>query len=133
MRGKLEDKVYCLYVSPLRALNNDIHRNLTKPLEEIYEMIKKDKGLDIAKSNIKQVTIGVRTGDTTQEERRKQLAKPPNILVTTPESLAIMINSEKFVENLKGVEYFIIDEIHELANNKRGVHLSLSVCKARRR
>ena len=92
-------------------------------------MIKKEKGLDMMKSNIKQVTIGVRTGDTTQQERRKQLLKPPNILVTTPESLAILINSEKFVENLKGVEYFIIDEIHELANNKRGVHLSLSVAR----
>ena len=129
LSGRLEDKVYCIYVSPLRALNNDVHRNLMTPLDEIYQMITKEKGLDMLKSNIKQVTIGVRTGDTTQQERRKQLLKPPNILVTTPESLAIMINSEKFVENLKGVEYFIIDEIHELANNKRGVHLSLSVMR----
>ena len=127
LQGKLEDRVYCLYVSPLRALNNDIYRNLTKPLEEIYAMIMKEKGVDILKSNIRQVTIGVRTGDTSQQERRKQLVRPPNILVTTPESLAIMINSEKFVENLKSVEFVIIDEIHELANNKRGVHLSLSV------
>ena len=129
LSGKLEDKVYCLYVSPLRALNNDIYRNLILPLDEIYEMIKKEKGVEIIRSNIKQVTIGVRTGDTTQQERHKQLTKPPNILVTTPESLAIMINSEKFVENLKGIEYLIIDEIHELANNKRGVHLSLSVAR----
>ncbi len=127
--GKLEDKVYCLYISPLRALNNDIHNNLSKPLEDIYEMIKKDKGVDIVKGNIQQVRIGVRTGDTTQEERRKMLAKPPNILVTTPESLAILINSEKFVEHLKSVEYIIVDEIHELANNKRGVHLSLSIAR----
>ena len=129
LEGRLEDKVYCLYISPLRALNNDIHNNLSKPLEDIYEMIKKDKGVDIIKGNIQQVRIGVRTGDTTQEERRKMLAKPPNILVTTPESLAILINSEKFVEHLKSVEYIIIDEIHELANNKRGVHLSLSVAR----
>ena len=129
LEGKLEDKVYCLYISPLRALNNDIHNNLSKPLEEIYEMIKKEKGVDIVKGNIQQVRIGVRTGDTTQEERRKMLAKPPNILVTTPESLAILINSERFVEHLKSVEYIIIDEIHELANNKRGVHLSLSVAR----
>jgi ATP-dependent Lhr-like helicase len=92
-------------------------------------MIKKDKGVEIVKGNIQQVRIGVRTGDTTQEERRKMLAKPPNILVTTPESLAILINSEKFVEHLKSVEYIIIDEVHELANNKRGVHLSLSVAR----
>ncbi|HIH50092.1 MAG: ATP-dependent helicase [Candidatus Micrarchaeaceae archaeon] len=129
LEGKLEDKVYCLYISPLRALNNDIHNNLSKPLEDIYEMIKKDKGVEIVKGNIQQVRIGVRTGDTTQEERRKMLAKPPNILVTTPESLAILINSEKFVEHLKSVEYIIIDEVHELANNKRGVHLSLSVAR----
>ncbi len=129
LEGKLEDKVYCLYVSPLRALNNDVYNNLSKPLEEIYELIKKEKGVDLLKENIQQVRIGVRTGDTTQNERRKMLIKPPNILVTTPESLAILINSEKFVEHLKSVEYIIIDEIHELANNKRGVHLSLSVAR----
>jgi ATP-dependent Lhr-like helicase len=127
LQSRLEDKVYCVYVSPLRALNNDIYKNLTKPLEEIYALIMKEKGVDILKSNIRQVTIGVRTGDTPQQERHRQLVRPPNILVTTPESLAIMINSEKFVENLRGVEFVIIDEIHELANNKRGVHLSLSI------
>jgi ATP-dependent Lhr-like helicase len=127
LQGKLEDKVYCIYVSPLRALNNDIYKNLTKPLDEVYALIMKEKGVDILKGNIRQVTIGVRTGDTPQQERHRQLVRPPNILVTTPESLAIMINSERFVENLKSVEFVIIDEIHELANNKRGVHLSLSV------
>ena len=127
LEGKLEDKIYCLYVSPLRALNNDINRNLKKPLEEVYAQIVKEKGVKIIRDNIKQVTIGVRTGDTTPKERAEMLKRPPNILVTTPESLAILLNSSKFVENLKSVEYFIIDEIHELANNKRGVHLSLSV------
>ncbi len=127
LQGKLEEKVYCLYISPLRALNNDIHRNLTKPLQEIYTKIAKEKGVDIVKQNVRAVTIGVRTGDTPQKERAQMLKHPPNILVTTPESLAIMLNSTKFVENLKSVEYVIIDEIHELANNKRGVHLSLSV------
>ncbi len=129
--GKLEDRVYCLYISPLRALNNDIYNNLSKPLGEIYDIIKKEKGVEIIKNNIKQVTIGVRTGDTTQKERHRMLVKPPNILVTTPESLAILINSEKFVEHLKKVEYIIVDEIHELANNKRGVHLSLSIARLR--
>lgn len=127
LEGKLENRVYCIYVSPLRALNNDVYNNLVKPLDEIYGIIKKEKGINIIKENIQQVTIAVRTGDTSQEERRKMLLRPPNILVTTPESLAILINSQKFVENLKGVEFVIVDEIHELANNKRGVHLSLSI------
>ena len=127
LRGELEEKVYCIYVSPLRALNNDIYRNLAVPLSEVYSMIKRQKGVDIIRDNIREVTIAVRTGDTTQQERRRQLAHPPNILVTTPESLAILINSEKYAENLKSCEYIVIDELHELANNKRGVHLSLSV------
>lgn len=127
LNGKLEDKVYCLYISPLRALNNDIHRNLTRPLDEVFEKILKDKGVSVIKEGIRKVTIGVRTGDTTQTERQHMLKHPPNILVTTPESLAIMLNSTKFVENLKSVEYVIVDEVHELANNKRGVHLSLSI------
>ncbi|HUY70509.1 MAG TPA: ATP-dependent helicase [Candidatus Baltobacteraceae bacterium] len=129
LEGKLEDRVYCIYISPLRALNNDIFRNLTKPLDEIYDIIKKEKGMEIIRSNIKQVTIGVRTGDTSQKERRQQLTKPPNIMVTTPESLAIILNSEKFIESFKGLEFIIIDEVHELANNKRGVHLALSIAR----
>ena len=127
LEGKLEDKVYCLYISPLKSLNNDIHRNLTGPLDEVFDQIIKAKGVKIMKEGIRKVTIGVRTGDTLQSERQKMLKTPPNILVTTPESLAILLNSSKFVENLKSVEYLIIDEVHELANNKRGVHLSLSV------
>ena len=127
LQGKLENKVYCIYISPLRALNNDVYRNLSRPLDSIYELIKKAKGTDIIKQNIRNVTIGIRTGDTSQKERHAQLVKPPNILVTTPESLAIMLNSPKFVENLNEVGYVIVDEIHELANNKRGVHLSLSI------
>ncbi len=118
--GSLSEEVYCIYVSPLRALNNDIYKNLSKPLEEIYAMASKG-------SKQSQVTIAVRTGDTPQKERARMLRHPPNILVTTPESLAILITSEKFSENLKKVEYVVIDEIHELANNKRGVHLSLSL------
>ncbi len=127
LAGELERKIYCIYVSPLRSLNNDIYKNLGKPLEEVYDAMKKDNGINIIKGNMTEVTIGVRTGDTSQKERRQQLAKPPNILITTPESLAILINSEKFMENMKGLEYIVVDEIHELANNKRGVHLSLSI------
>ena len=127
LEGRLEDRVYCIYISPLKALNNDIHRNLARPLSEIYNDILEKKGISVVKENIKKVTIGVRTGDTSQKDRRAQLEHPPNIFVTTPESLAIILNSEKFMEKLKGVEYVIIDEVHELAGNKRGVHLSLSL------
>lgn len=117
-KGTLEDKVYCVYVSPLRALNNDVYKNLNEPLDEVY----KDSG-----NTEKRITVGIRTGDTPQQERQRQLRKPPNILVTTPESLAILLNAQKFVEHLKSVKYVVVDEIHELANNKRGVHLSLSL------
>jgi ATP-dependent Lhr-like helicase len=123
-KGELSEEVYCIYISPLRALNNDIYKNLAKPLEEIYQLSSKNE-----KSS--HVTIAVRTGDTPQKDRQRQLAHPPNILVTTPESLAILITSEKFSENLKKVEYVVIDEIHELANNKRGVHLALSLERLR--
>ncbi|MEM3860301.1 MAG: DEAD/DEAH box helicase, partial [Candidatus Micrarchaeaceae archaeon] len=117
-QGTLEDKTYCVYISPLRALDNDIYRNLKEPLDEIY------LGLG---EGVKRITVGVRTGDTEQKERQRQLAKPPNILVTTPESIAILLNAKRFSENLKNTKYVVIDEIHELANNKRGVHLSLSL------
>ncbi len=116
--GELEDKIYCIYVSPLRALNNDVYKNLNKPIEDIYALLGE---------SVKKITVGIRTGDTTQLERQRMLRRPPNILVTTPESIAILLNSPKFAEHLKSVRYVVIDEMHELANNKRGVHLSLSL------
>lgn len=116
----LEDKVYCIYVSPLRALNNDIQRNLEEPLEEMKKKAEeKNKKIEIR--------TAVRTGDTTANEKSKMLRKSPHILITTPESLAILLNSPKFSEKLADVKWLIIDEIHSLAENKRGVHLSLSV------
>lgn len=119
-KQELEDKVYAVYVSPLKALSNDIYVNLVRPLEEI-EKIAEKKGIKLGK-----IRVSLRTGDTTTEERSKMLRKVPHILITTPETLAIVLNSPKFVENLKGCEFVIIDEIHALAN-KRGVHLSISV------
>ena len=120
-RGELEDKVYAVYVSPLRALNNDIHRNLEEPLREILELAKA-KGIEIP-----EVRHAVRTGDTTQAERQRMLRKPPHILITTPETLAIILVAPKFREKLRDVRWVIVDEIHSLAENKRGVHLSLSL------
>lgn len=115
---KLEEGVYCVYVSPLRALNNDIYKNLVLPLQEIKQLYGEEVG---------EVRVGIRTGDISPYEKQKQLRKPPHILITTPESLAIILNSRRFVEKLKTTRWIIIDEIHELASNKRGVHLSLSI------
>ena len=116
-KGVLEDKIYAVYISPLKALNEDIAVNLMEPLEEMEKIAGK-------KSKIR---VAVRTGDTTQSERSRMLRKPPHILITTPESLAILLTTIKFKENLRNVQWMIIDEIHALAENKRGVHLSLSM------
>jgi ATP-dependent Lhr-like helicase len=116
-KGILENRVYCIYISPLKALNNDIFTNLIEPLRGIEELAGKRLGIRVA----------VRTGDTTASEKQKMLRLPPHILITTPESLAIVLSSIKFKDLLKGVEWVIIDEIHALAENKRGVHLSLSL------
>ncbi|MBW2982540.1 ATP-dependent helicase [Candidatus Woesearchaeota archaeon] len=116
-KGILEDRIYCIYVSPLKALNNDIEKNLVEPLKQIEEIANKQLGIRVA----------VRTGDTTPAEKQKMLKNPPHILITTPESLAIILSSIKFIEHLKDVQWMIIDEIHALADSKRGVHLSLSI------
>jgi ATP-dependent Lhr-like helicase len=115
--GDLEDKVYCLYVSPLKALNNDIEKNLNEPLKEIEEQSGKNFG----------IRVMVRTGDTPQSARSRMLKKPPHILITTPESLALILSSPKFSQKLVDVKWFIMDEVHALADSKRGVDLSLSV------
>ncbi|AHF80373.1 ATP-dependent helicase [Thermococcus paralvinellae] len=119
--GELEDKIYVLYVSPLRALNNDIRRNLEEPLREIREVAQK-MGYDLP-----EIRVAVRTSDTSSYEKQKMVKKPPHILITTPESLAIALNAPKFRERLKTVKYVIVDEVHALAENKRGSHLSLSL------
>jgi len=113
----LENKVYCIYISPLKALNNDVSFNLEQPLKEMEELSKKKLRIKVA----------VRTGDTTAAEKQKMLKETPHILVTTPESLALILTSPKFSEKLKDVKYVIVDEIHSLAESKRGVHLSLSL------
>ncbi|MEK6842583.1 MAG: DEAD/DEAH box helicase, partial [Nanoarchaeota archaeon] len=119
-KNQIEEKVYAVYTSPLKALSNDIHKNLVEPLGEIYELAEK-KGI-----KLQQIRVGLRTGDTTASERAKMLKKTPHILVTTPESLAIILTSKNFVEKMKEVEFCIVDEIHAL-DNKRGVYLSLTL------
>lgn len=120
-KNELEDRVYAVYCSPLKALSNDIYVNLIRPLEEIGELAGK-KGIEMQK-----IRVGLRTGDTTLAERAKMAKKSPHIFVTTPESLAIIINSPKFSEKFALLEFIILDEIHSLAENKRGVHLSLTI------
>jgi ATP-dependent Lhr-like helicase len=116
-KGILENRVYCVYVSPLRALSEDIKVNLTEPLKEMEKIAGKRLNIRVAS----------RTGDTSASEKARMLKHPPHIIITTPESLAIMLTSVKFRELLRNVEWFIADEIHALAENKRGVYLSLSV------
>jgi len=119
-KNQLEDRIYAVYTSPLKALSNDIHKNLIEPLEEIYELAEK-KNLKLQK-----IRVGLRTGDTTVAERAKMAKKAPHILVTTPESLAILLTSKNFVEYMRMVEFCIVDEVHAL-DNKRGAYLSITL------
>ncbi|MHC4248206.1 MAG: ATP-dependent helicase [Planctomycetota bacterium] len=119
--GELDDSTYVLYVSPLKALNNDIQRNLVEPLGGIHE------AAHAAGVDVPEVRSMVRTGDTTQKDRAAMARRPPHILITTPESLFIILSTEKARLALKTVRYVIVDEIHAISGNKRGVHLSLSL------
>src|SRR5579875_1014507 len=118
---ELPEHTAVLYVSPLKALGNDIHKNLEIPLREIRELAQA-KGLPMA-----EIRAAVRTGDTLAHERRAMLARPPHILVTTPESLYILLTAEKSRAILKKVETVIVDEIHAVADDKRGAHMALSL------
>jgi len=117
---RLDNSVYCLYISPLKSLANDIHRNLEVPLEGITETLD-ERGEDV------EIRHAIRHGDTPDSERQRMLEETPHILNTTPETLAILLNSPKFKQKLETVEYVIVDEIHSLAANKRGTHLSVSL------
>jgi len=119
-KNQLENHIYAVYTSPLKALSNDIHKNLIEPLEEIYK-IAESKNIKLQK-----IRVGLRTGDTTIAERAKMAKNSPHILVTTPESLAILLTTKKFVDYLRAVEFCIVDEIHAL-DNKRGVYLSITL------
>jgi ATP-dependent Lhr-like helicase len=121
LAGDLQDRTEVLYVSPLKALGNDIQKNLEVPLGEILQMAG-DRGLLMP-----QIRTAVRTGDTLMPERRAMLKRPPHILVTTPESLYILLTAEKSRAILRDVETVIVDEIHAVADDKRGAHLTLSL------
>lgn len=118
---ELDDHTHVLYVSPLKALSNDIQKNLQKPLAEIGE-----RALQ-AGLMMPELRVLVRTGDTPMTDRQQMLKRPPHILVTTPESLFILLTAEKSRRLLQTVRTVIVDEIHALAPNKRGSHLALSL------
>ncbi|MFO1019983.1 MAG: DEAD/DEAH box helicase [Planctomycetales bacterium] len=119
--GKIGEEVRVLYVSPLRALSNDMHRNLEVPLAEIQALAQE------AGFNFPPIRAGLRTGDTSPSARQAIVKHPPHILVTTPESLYLMLTGSKSREILKTVDTVIVDEIHALVRDKRGSHLSLTL------
>ena len=121
--GGLEDRTQVLYVSPLKALSNDVQKNLQLPLEGIRRSLAARLEADAP------IRAWVRTGDTPQTERAKMRRQPPHILVTTPESLYILLTSDSGRAMLSSVKTVIVDEIHAVAGNKRGAHLALSLAR----
>jgi ATP-dependent Lhr-like helicase len=121
LEGALRPTTQVVYVSPLKALSNDIQKNLEEPLYEIQRLALERGYLSM------EIRTGVRTGDTLKKERVSMLRNPPHILVTTPESLYILLTSKRSREHLNCVETVIVDEIHAVADDKRGAHLALSL------
>jgi len=119
--GESVDLTRVVYASPLKALAVDIHQNLEEPLAEIAD-VARELGLDPAP-----ITVGVRTGDTTPSQRAAMVKNPPTILVTTPESLYLMVTAERSRENLRSVDTVVVDEIHAAVRDKRGSHLALTL------
>src|SRR5881296_2008765 len=121
LEKRLEDRVYVVYVSPLRALNNDIEKNLRAPLAGIRAAAAAE-GLKLP-----EIRVAVRTGDTLAAQRQAMTRRPPHVLITTPESLFILLTSERFRPALAHTRFLIVDEIHALMGSKRGAHLALSL------
>src|ERR1044071_2842979 len=117
----LPDEVRVVYVSPLKALSADIHKNLAEPRRGVRELA------DAGGINAPRVTAAVRTGDTTASERAAMLRRPPHILVTTPESLFLLLTSARSRAMLRTVRTVIVDEIHAVIGGRRGAHLALSL------
>src|SRR3954468_1706469 len=123
LEGCLPDTTQVLYVSPLKALSNDIRKNLDVPLSGIAALAA-ERGWALPA-----IRTAVRTGDTPTSERQKMLRHPPHILVTTPESLFILLTADRSRAALKNVRTVIVDEIHAMADDKRGAHLALSLAR----
>ena len=121
LAGPLPDETRVLYVSPLRALANDVEKNLRSPLAELVAAAR-EEGLELP-----EIRVALRTGDTTASRRQALVRRPPHLLVTTPESLYLLLTSERGRARLASVETVIVDEIHAVARDKRGAHLALSL------
>jgi len=119
--GVLTERVRVVYVSPLKALGNDVEKNLQGPLADIRKLAE-GEGIDLS-----EIRVAVRSGDTPPHERQRQVRRPPHILITTPESLYILLTAEKSRQALAEAETVIVDEIHAVAADKRGAHLALSL------
>ncbi|MFC2087010.1 DEAD/DEAH box helicase [Bacteroidota bacterium] len=121
LAGKLEQKTQVLYISPLKALSNDIERNLQIPLKGIKYQLKKQNHTAVT------IDVAVRTGDTSQYERTSMYKMPPHIIVTTPESFYLLLTSNNGRKLLSTIDTVIVDEIHAIVGSKRGSHLALSL------
>jgi len=121
LENRLENRTSVVYVSPLKALGNDVQKNLVAPLEALYQLAAAE-GLFP-----EPVRVQVRTGDTPASERAQMLRRPPHVLITTPESLYLVLTASRGRETLRHVDTVIVDEIHALARDKRGSHLALSL------
>src|SRR5882672_8127440 len=121
LSAPLPDEVRVVYVSPLKALSADIHKNLLEPQLGIAS------SAEALGLNAPRIASAVRTGDTSQAERASMLRRPPHILVTTPESLYLLLTAERSREMLRTVRTVIVDEIHAMIESRRGAHLSLSL------
>ena len=122
-QGELPDQTEAVYVSPLKALSNDVRNNLEAPLAEIYELAGR-RGVLLAP-----IRVALRTGDTPQPERQRMIRQRPHILVTTPESLFILMTAANPRQMLGRVRTLIVDEIHAVADDKRGSHLALTLAR----
>jgi ATP-dependent Lhr-like helicase len=120
-RGGIEDQIEVVYVSPLKALGNDIEKNLQAPLAEIFRLAERSGVL------LPTIRVAVRSGDTPAHERQLQVKRPPHILITTPESLYILLTAQRSRQVLRRATTVIVDEIHAVAGDKRGAHLALSL------
>ncbi|MGC2130398.1 MAG: DEAD/DEAH box helicase, partial [Candidatus Aquilonibacter sp.] len=121
--NELGDHTRVVYVSPLKALTNDVRKNLELPLAELRALAQ-EQGVPLD-----EIRTAVRTGDTTAAERARMLKHPPHVLVTTPESLFILLTAEKSRALFTNVTTIIVDEIHAMARDKRGSHLALSLAR----
>src|SRR5438045_1735175 len=121
LAGRLKDETRVIYVSPLKALSNDIHKNLEEPLAGIRAALRASGHRDV------ELRADVRTGDTPAAKRQAIAKKPPHILVTTPESFYLLLTSESGRKMLATARTLIVDEIHAVVGNRRGSHLALSM------